>query len=183
VTHVDLLDAQRAPITAQPLYERGDPGPLVTSLAQVPELLEVALPFVGGALGPGVVDLRTKEIVILRTSVLLACRYCTQTHTVVALDAGLRADEVRALRGEGDVAAFSEPREQTLIDWVDAVAVGPGAPPAALVAALRERFADHQIVDLTMTVGATVMLNRYATALALPTAPDTLRRLAREGLA
>jgi AhpD family alkylhydroperoxidase len=182
VTPVDLLDAEQAPIVARPLYAGGDPGPIVGALAHVPELLEAALPFIGQALAPGAVDARTKEIAILRTSALLGCRYCTDTHSVVARDAGLALAEVRALRGEAPRDVFADPREQALLDWVDAVALGPGAPSEAVTLALRAQFAAYEIVDLTLTVGATLMLNRFATALALPTGADTLRRLAEEGL-
>ena len=182
MTRIDLLDAGRAPITAQPLYVDGDPGPIVAALAHVPELLEVALPFIGGALSPGAVDLRTKEIVILRTSALLECRYCTQSHSVVARDAGLTLDEVRALRGEEAREVFTAPRECALLDWVDAVALGPGSPSEATAGAMREHFAEHEIVELTMTAAATLMLNRFATSLGLPTGAETLQRLAEEDL-
>jgi hypothetical protein len=36
-------------------------------------------------------------------------------------------------------------------------------------------------VELTLLVAATVMLNRFCTALELPTAPKVLHRLAAEG--
>jgi AhpD family alkylhydroperoxidase len=182
VTAVDLIGTEQAPITAQPLYANGDPGALVGAFAHVPELLEVTLPFIGQALGPATVDLRTKEIVVLRTSAVLECRYCTQTHTVVAREAGLSLEEVHALRGEAPRDVFDDPREQTLLDWIDAVALGPGSPPAAVTRRLREHYTDYQVVDLTATVGATLMLNRFATSLGLPTSPETLRRLAEEGL-
>ncbi len=42
-------------------------------------------------------------------------------------------------------------------------------------------FADHELVELTVAVTATVMLNRYCTALDLPTSAATLARLAAEG--
>ena len=38
-------------------------------------------------------------------------------------------------------------------------------------------------MELTVCATATLMLNRYATSLALPTSPQTLSRLASEGLA
>lgn len=47
---------------------------------------------------------------------------------------------------------------------------------------MRRQWADHEIVELTMVIGVTLMLNRFATALALPTSPDTHERLAAEGL-
>lgn len=178
-----LLGPEQAPLLARPFYAGGDPGPIVAALAQVPELLEVAMPFLGAVLGPSGIDWRTKEIVIVRTSALAGCHYCVQAHTVVALDAGLSHVEVRALRGEAPVAdGFPDPRDAALLAWVDVVA-GGGAVSEAARAAVGARFADHEVVELTALVGATLLLNRFATALALPTGADTLARLDAAGLA
>ncbi|CAN5190221.1 hypothetical protein BH23ACT9_BH23ACT9_08630 [soil metagenome] len=182
---VELLDEQSAPMLAQPFYAAGDPGPITRALAHVPELLEVALPFIGAALGPSAIDLRTKEIVILRTSALLECRYCVQTHAVVAHDADLTGAQVDALAGEdpGTIAtAFPAPADRALIAWTDAVALGPGTPPAAVAAALLAHVGEPDLVELTLLVGATLMLNRFATSLGLPTSPETLQAMADRGL-
>lgn len=178
-----LLGPDQAPLLARPYYAGGDPGPIVAALAHVPELLEVAMPFLGAALGPSGIDWRTKEIVIVRTSVLAGCRYCVQAHTVVAVDAGLTRAQVTALRCEASVAdAFTDARERALIAWVDLVASLAPVPDDAR-RAVRGQFADHEVVELTTLVGATLLLNRFATALALPTGADTLARLTAEGLA
>ena len=181
---VDLIEAAQAPLLARPYYERGDPGPIVAALAHVPEVLEVALPFIGTVLGASAIGARTKELVILRTSALLECRYCVQAHTVVARDTGLSRAEVSALRGQagGWAAVFPDPSERTLLAWVDAVAVGRGPVPAAARAALRATYGDAEVVELTLLVGATVMLNRFCTTLELPTSPKVLARLAEEDL-
>jgi AhpD family alkylhydroperoxidase len=179
---IPLLDADRAPLTAQAHYADGDPGPIVSSLAHVPELLDATLPFLGAIFGPSALDLRTKEIVVLRTSAMLRCRYCVETHAVVARDAGLRVEEVVALRDPDD-GTLADPREAALVAWVDAVALGPGTPPEQVAADLQSHFAEADVVELTLLVGATLMLNRYATSLGLPTSAETLRRLAEEGLA
>lgn len=181
MTRVDLLDSAAAPLTARRFYADGDPGPIVAALAQVPELLEVTLPFLSAALGASAVPARLKEIVILRTSALLACRYCVDAHTVVALDTPLTRPEVQMLRGE-DVSDWPDPAEAALVAWVDTVAgqTGPvGDEPAA---GLRRHFADHEVVELTLLVGATMMLNRFCTALALPTSAAVADRLRQEGL-
>lgn len=181
---VQLVPAAQAPLLARPYYARGDPGAIVATLAHVPEVLEVAMPFIGTVLGPSSLDARTKEIVILRTSARLGCRFCVQTHTVAARDAGLSPGEVRALRGEAPgKAAFPDPGELALLGWVDAVALGPGPVPAAAREALRSLVGDPALVELTLLVGATVMLNRFCTALDLPTAPGVVARLAAEELA
>jgi AhpD family alkylhydroperoxidase len=178
-----LLEPDQAPLLARPYYAGGDPGPIVAALAHVPELLEVAMPFLGAALGPSGIDWRTKEIVIVRTSAVAGCRYCVQAHTVVALDAGLTRDEVTALRAESAVeGAFADARELALLAWVDLVA-GGGPVPDTARAAVRARFADHEVVELTTLIGATLLLNRFATALALPTGGETMERLIAEGMA
>lgn len=177
-----LVPPSQAPLLARPFYANGDPGPIVAALAQVPELLEVAVPFIGAALGPSAIDWRTKEIVIVRTSALAGCRYCVQSHTVVALDAGLTVAEVTALRDASEpVEAFSAPRDLALLGWIDAVAGGGPVDDSARTA-VRRHWADHEVVELTAVIGVTLLLNRFATALELPVGVDTRARLAAEGL-
>ncbi len=105
MTGVRLVEAAQAPLLARRYYVGGDPGPITAALANVPELLEVAMPFLATVLGATAVDARTKELVILRTSAVLGCRYCVQTHTTAARDTGLSRAEVAALRGEAPVTA------------------------------------------------------------------------------
>lgn len=178
-----LLPADRAPLLARPFYRDGDPGPIVGALAHVPELLEVAMPLFAVALGASAVSLRTKEVIILRTSSQLACRYCVQSHTVVALDAGLSRAEVVALRSGEPLSEWTDPGELALVRWVDAVAAGPGPVPDRLQTNLRAHYDDADVVEITMVAAVTLALNRFCTALELPTSADVLQRLAVEGLA
>lgn len=179
---VEVLTAEDAPLLAAPFFAGGDPGPIAATLAHVPELLEATLGFIGPVLSPSSIDWRTKEIAILRTSALLSCHYCTDSHTPVALDSGLDHAQVRALRGEADIdAAFPDRADRTLIDWIDAVATGRGPIAGSVAAAAKATFTEATIVELTLLVGATMLLNRYATALGLPVSEQTIARVAAEG--
>jgi AhpD family alkylhydroperoxidase len=179
MSRVELLPADGAPLGAAPYYAAdGSASPVIRALAQVPELLEVTAPFVSRLFGPTSLDQRTKEMVVLRVSARMGCRYCVDTHTVAAWDAGLSVDETSALCG--DAASLDEP-DRALVRWCDAVA-GPGPVPDAVAAGLRHRLAEHEIVELTLLAAATVMLNRFCTALELPTAPQTRARLEEAGL-
>jgi AhpD family alkylhydroperoxidase len=187
---VPALEAEDAPLLMRPYFAGGDPGPILATMAHVPELTEVAMPFLGAALGASSVDFRTKEIVIVRTSALLGCRYCIDSHTTVALDAGLSFRQVQALResapyvSDDDLApVFPSPTERALITWIDAVAFGRGAIAAPANEAIKASYADYEIVEITVLIGATMLLNRYATALQLPVGASTLERLALEGFA
>lgn len=181
---VAAVAADQAPLLARPYYGEGPTSPLITSLAHVPELLDVTMPFVATVLSPSSVSARIKELVVLRASALLECSYCVQTHTVVALDSGVAAAEVVALRDvDGGFEAFQTPADRALLAWVEAVAGGIGAVGPATGAALAEHFTQAEIVELTLVCAATMMLNRYCTALELPASAATLQRLADEDLA
>jgi AhpD family alkylhydroperoxidase len=184
---VEPIAPENAPLLALPFYGGGDPGPITATLAHVPELLEVALPFIGKVLSPSSIPFRTKEIVILRTSALLACRYCIDSHTPVALDSGLTHEQVHLLRdapahdGSGLEAVGFDVADRALIAWVDAVALGPGPVAPAVGAAMRAQFPEHAVVELTLLTSTTLLLNRYATSLQLPVGEATIARLAQEG--
>jgi len=179
---VALVEADQAPLLARPYFADGDPGPIVAALAQVPEMLEATAPFLGRVLGPSCLPARIKEIAILRTSARASCRYCIEAHTVVARDVGLSVAEVRALRGEPGVeAAFGDPAERAVIGWCDAL-VGTGPVGKDIKAGLRGAFADHEVVELTLLGATTLLLNRFCTALDLPTSPEVAARLVAEGL-
>jgi len=180
---VTPVEPVQAPLLARPHYRAAGTSPIVASLAHVPEALEVTMPFIATVLGPSAIAARTKELVILRTSARLECSYCVQTHSVVALDSDLSVAEVRALRGEEPWRdAFPAGDERALLGWVDVVAAGVGAVAAGASAELREHFSEAEVVELTLLCAATVMLNRYCTALELPASAGTLQRLAAEGL-
>jgi AhpD family alkylhydroperoxidase len=179
---VTLIEEAQAPLLARPYYAAGDPGPIVAALAQVPEMLVVAMPFLGAVFGPSALPARTKELVVLRSSARAACRYCVETHTVVARDVGLSTAEVRALRGETDVeAAFPDPADRAVLDWCDGI-VGTGPVDTAARRRLLGFFAEHEMVELTLLATSTLLLNRFCTALELPTSSAVLARLAAEGL-
>ena len=180
---VSLVGVDQAPLLARPYYQEGDPGPIVAALAHVPELLDVCLPFLSVVFGPTALPTRTKELVILRTSARLACDYCVGVHSVAALDAGLDPDEVQELCRTGiPPESLEDPAERALLAWVDAVAgeAGPVDPGCKL--ALARHFTDPEVVELTLLLGATLMLNRFCTTLDLPTSPETRRRLAEAGV-
>jgi AhpD family alkylhydroperoxidase len=179
---VEILDEQDAPLLAKPFFAGGDPGPIAGTLAHVPELIESALQFIGGALSLDALDVRTREIAIVRTSTLLSCRYCIDAHTPAALDAGLSHAAVRALRNEVPINhGFSDAHDLALIEWVDAVAGGRGPIADDISARVRRNFTDATIVELTLLVATTMLLNRYATALRLPVGVATQERLTEEG--
>ena len=164
MARVALLNRDDAPLLAQRFYAGGDPGPIAAALAHVPELMETALMFIGSVFGPTSLDPRLKEIVILRVSSANHCNYCTQTHTAVARKLEFSAEGLAALRGEGDPPSGWSPRELAAHSFAEAISTEAGGA----VTVLSPHFSEPEIVELVTLAAATVMLNRFATALDLP---------------
>lgn len=180
---VGAVGPDQAPLLARAHYRNEGTSPIVTSLAHVPEALDVTMPFIAMVLGPSSVAARTKELVIVRTSVLQGCRYCIQSHSVLALDSDVTVVELRALLGHSPwIDAFDDEDDRALLAWVDAVAANPSRVTSSVGERLRARYSEAEVVELTLLCATTVMLNRYCTALELPTSPSTMQRLVSEGL-
>ncbi|MGH2705447.1 MAG: carboxymuconolactone decarboxylase family protein [Actinomycetota bacterium] len=181
---VTPIEARSAPPLVRRFFERGDPGPLLATLAQVPELLEVAAPFISAVLGASSIELRVKELVILRTSALMGCPFCTLTHAGIARRAGIGRDEVAALMEPRPIpGGLPDPDDQALVAWVDAVVAGGRAGAAASEDDVRSRFGEAGLVELVAVVGATMMLAVFSRTLELAADPRTVAHLASEGLA
>jgi AhpD family alkylhydroperoxidase len=166
---ISLPTKSQAPITTRSFFSEETASPIISSISHVPELLLKGMPFIGQALGPSSIDFRTKEIMILRASAQLHCTYCINTHTFVSIQAGLTHDEISALRGEKEVEEiFTNPKEKLLIDWTDAMANHSAPIKPELKELMTQHYSDSEIVEFSLCIGATIMLNRYATALSLP---------------
>ncbi len=180
---VSLFTGETAPASVKQFFANGNPGPIASSLSHIPDIMQKALPFISATLGPSKIDIRTKEIVILRASALQQCRFCVNTHSFVARNSGLTRNEVMSLRRSDDgMKAFESEREKALIRWTNAVAIGPQSVTDELKQEFKSQFSEAEVVELTLLVGATILLNRYATALDLPVAATHVEFLRNEGL-
>ena len=176
--NVDLIASEQAPLLARAYFSDSEPSPIAAALAHVPEFLVAAMPFIDAVYGPSSLPERLKEIVVLRASVRNECRYCVNSHTAVAWDSGLTRSEVAHLRGEAPLPGSFDAAERAVTAFADALC----DRPAEAAAHLRPHFSDHEIVELTVVGATTIMLNKFATALALPTSAGTASRLRAEGV-
>jgi 4-carboxymuconolactone decarboxylase len=168
VSRLRLLARDEAPLLARAAYaEDGSASPLKRALANAPDQLETLLPFLGQIYGEGAVDLRTKELVVVRVSHLNRCRYCLAAHRPLALEAGVDADELAAACGDAPLEGLPA-RERTLLEWVDRYVLDPGGVTDELVARALDHFRDDELIELALLAGATQLLNHFCTAFDIP---------------
>jgi alkylhydroperoxidase family enzyme len=77
---------------------------------------------------------------------------------------GFAPDELEAIRGQAPPPQRWTERERSLLSFCDALSNRPDQA----VELLRPHFGEPEIVELVTLGSATVMLNRFATALELP---------------
>ncbi len=160
MTKIPPLTLDRSPLLARPYLQSA--SPLAAMLAHVPELLEATMPFVSVVLGPSQLGERLKHLVVLRTSVCNACRYCTRVYSEGG-GSGLSADDIASIRTPQPLATLFNERERAALAFVDRFC----AQPSGSIESLRAHFRDDEIVALVTIAGATDFLNRFATALGL----------------
>lgn len=178
---IQAMTLENAPLSVRS-YFSDSTGPLVGTLAQVPELLQRTMPFLGQQFGQSALSMKHKEMIILGVSVLQGCTYCTQTHTVLAHQEGLELEELEALHGKIDSNIFLG-KERVLWEYI--LAMGADVVDSHRVSIamdrLKEEWLDFEIVEITMLIGTTVMLNRYCIALEIPTSDVHIKWLKEQG--
>lgn len=170
-----LVERDQAPLKVRGVYpEARDASNVTKCLAGSPDTLAVLAPLLGQLMNPTTLDLRTKEVVVLRVSAANRCAYCVPTHEVVARNAGLDPATVAALADPGPLPGDLTPEIAVLARYCDQLASDPNRVADDLLESLREHYADHEIVELTVLAGLITTLNYVASVAALPLDPWTV---------
>ena len=168
---VELLDESSARVSAHALQtvkrlrggELGEIDRLTLHSAAV--ALGWVQMFVGLASGCSI-DLRLREIALLRVGVLTRARYQSFQHRKIALRrAGMTLAEIDAVANWRGSVHFTD-KEQAVLAYTDAM-TDEVQVPDAVFAALRAQFNETEIVELTAIIAGYNMVSRFMEALEL----------------
>ena len=140
----------------KPFVSQGRVFNVFATLLNHPDLFRRWLVFANHVLGKSTLDLRDREILILRTGLLAGCDYEWHQHIGIARNAGMTDDELRAVR-EGPAAAVWSERERLLLRAVDELK-GDSHLSDAVWNGLCAHYDTRQIMDIVFTVGQYNML-------------------------
>lgn len=129
-------------------------------------------------------DRKLTELGILVVSRVNACRYCVQHHAPLAHGAGLTAKQLQAVQDDAwsDRTLWTE-EEWLVVRYAEALAAVPQEVDDKLFAALKSRFSERQIVDLTMRLALCAAWNKFNDALGLDTETAFQHAFAELGIA
>lgn len=135
------------------------------TLMHSPDVARWFLPFCATLHREGagsVLELRIKNLVVLKTSETNACAYCVSHNRAFGEGLGLTEEQFEALRTDGyrTVPLFDE-RERAAIAWAEAVTRNTAKFDKEAWEQVRAHFSDAEIVEMTFLSGMFNLINRF----------------------
>ena len=118
------------------------------------------------------VDRRLKGLAVVKTATLTHCEYCIDIASSVARKSGLSDAQLLALSRYRESEEFTD-LEKLVLDYAVAVTRTPVEVSDELFAALRERFDERQLVELTNAIAVENLHARFNAALGIGSAGFT----------
>ncbi|MCZ6861630.1 MAG: carboxymuconolactone decarboxylase family protein [Alphaproteobacteria bacterium] len=113
----------------------------------------------------GVLDVRTKTLVILKTSILNGCDYCVGHNSALGRSIGFEDDEIDAIAGDFENSEYFSDPEKAAIAWAECLTERTYRQNPGVMARLKEHYDEAQIVEITMVSGFFNFWNRFTDGL------------------
>ena len=163
----DLTPDQRAVIDARrDVFGRS--SAFQRMVTRTPNVARWFLPFVFSLQRAGtgsLLDGRTKELAVLKTSIVNACAFCTAHNRSLGLAVGLTEEEIDCLYGDYEASSTLTDRDKAVVHWAESVTRNEGRRDMAGFARLQNYFNDDEIVELTWVTALFNMINRITDSL------------------
>jgi AhpD family alkylhydroperoxidase len=128
---------------------------------QVPEPVEVTAHHPGILRGYGIfewetsrahaVDSKLKDLGAIKAAAMVGCEFCLDIGSALGAKAGISAEQLAELPRYRESDSFDE-TEKLVLDYAVAMTSTPSDVSDELFAALRERFDERQLVELTAAI-------------------------------
>lgn len=115
--------------------------------------------------GGGALEGTLKELIVLKTSMLNECEYCTTHNTVLAQETGLSVEQVDAVEGDYVASPLFTDREKAAIRWAEAVTLNTAYRDNQAFAELSQHFTEAEILEITWLSAYFNMSNRLQSSL------------------
>ena len=144
------------------LWERGRPPvEMIQAMCLRPEILRGFAGFGDCVYPGGLLERRVKELVIITSSKVNECQFCTNSHCDLVDIWDIVQDPLVVI----DATESLEPRERIAIAYTRAVMTDSNHIPEPLAQDLHDHFSDPELVELTFLIGYINMLNLFNNAL------------------
>jgi len=114
----------------------------------------------------GLVDWKTKELLILKSTLENECEYCVTQHEVVSRRLGISDEKVADLKGDVYKTSphFSE-AERSVLDLTMQIREDANRVSDALWSRMREHWSEAQLVEMVYVITIYIMVSKFGDAL------------------
>ena len=136
--------------------------------AHTPKVAQPLVGFMVSALRTevsGVLEMRIKALVILKTSMLNGCAYCIGHNSALGRSLGFEEGEIDEIAKDYVSSDYFSAAEKTAIHWAECLTEKTYKKHPEAMANLKLHFSDAQIVEITMVSGFFNFWNRFTDAL------------------
>lgn len=113
----------------------------------------------------GVLDIQTKTLVILKTSMINGCDYCVGHNTTLGRACGLSDAQIEALEGDFRNSDLFTPAQKAAIAWAEYLTERTYRQHPEAMEELKRHFGEDQIVEISMVSGFFNFWNRFVDGL------------------
>lgn len=122
----------------------------------------------------GVLELRIKTLVILKTSMLNGCNYCIGHNTALGRSIGFDDAEIEAIEGDYQASDLFTPAEKAAMAWAEYLTERTYRQHPEAMPELKKHFNEAQIVEITMVSGFFNFWNRFVDGLQVDLEPERM---------
>ncbi len=124
---------------------------LLAWLRHRPQILIATAAYEMALWGSARLDPRLKQLAELKAAALVACEFCLDIGSALAMTAGITERQLRDLPNYADSDAF-RPEEKLVLEFAEAMTSTPAEVPGELRDRMLDRFSPAQVTELAATV-------------------------------
>jgi uncharacterized peroxidase-related enzyme len=169
---VQPLSAEEAAPEVRPIFEtymkeRGNIPNMFRTAAVRPKHFQTMIAHFRTVMNEGTVPALLKELLWVRISHLNQCRYCLNSHTVLARQKGASEALVEAIQDRGSPASMDalEPAWRAALAYADVLHRSGHDVTDELYGRMAKTWDSGQVVEITMVIGMAEYFNRFNNSL------------------
>ena len=168
MARIKIVERESAPQEVAELYDEvKSRGATVINVQKVvansPKVVRNFIRLGNSLLQRSKLEPKLRELAIMRTANLAGCEYEWKHHQSIALQAGVKQEQLDQIANWQTAPVFDE-RERDILRYVDQVAQKIQVPDD-IFAGVRRHLEDQEIAELTLSIGYWGMVARFIIAL------------------
>ncbi|MGH7859827.1 MAG: carboxymuconolactone decarboxylase family protein [Candidatus Binatia bacterium] len=141
-------------------------------MGHAPELMSPFNDFIMEILKDGRIEWKTKELLILKSTLLNECHYCVIQHETLSKRLGIPEEKIAALDGDKyKTSSLFSDAEKAILELCEQVWRDANRVSDQVWARVRKHYDEGQVIEILATITAYIMVSKFGDALQVELEP------------